>query len=153
MGGFYPPKICKHGSHFAPPPQKKKIPKHGSNLLKIRWKNHGENLGKWVYYSLSKSYQNRSTNMGCLIFVCNNVLNFTILCIKVCIENDVSALKNTRASGGFAPWTPIRGFGPEPHRTGALKWAPGPHAAKLTRVGRFIFFFFFFFFFCTVSKH
>ena len=23
MGGFYPPKICKHGSHFALPPKKK----------------------------------------------------------------------------------------------------------------------------------
>ena len=48
------------GPILIPPP--KKNPETWVKFVENRVKNHGKNFGKWVY-SLSKSWQNRSTNM------------------------------------------------------------------------------------------
>ena len=59
----------------------------------------------------------------CLIFICNNVLNLTI------VENSVSSLKSTKTSGGSLNLTPTRSLAPGPR-----KWAPGPYTARLASV-------------------
>ena len=70
-------KICKHGSHFDPHASKqKKNLKHAGQICKESVKKIIANILKMSIYSLSKSYQNRSKNMGPPPFFSENGLRF-----------------------------------------------------------------------------
>ena len=77
----------------------------------------------------------------CFILVCNNV-NLTSYVCKF-VENAVSALKNTRASGGFASWTQqgLYPWTPPGPLSGPLD--PTPQVSFALRTSGFFFFFFF----------
>ena len=141
MGGFYPPKICKTWVPFCSPPQKK-IPKHGSNLLKVGGKKYGKIFGKWVlvWVRACKIAQQTWVVFFCLqkCLKLNNLM-YISLHWKCCF-----CIKKHKSFRGLRPLDPTRGLCPWTHRGSSVgPWTPCRKARARWALQ----------FFCTVCKN